>query len=129
MAGRLRGQHWLAQKVVVKIRRKDFRTFTRQSVLRPATQDTRALAAAASRLLDEWLQDQPRAAVRLLGVGAGDLTEAPQMDLFAVPEAQKNQDLDAALDGIRKRFGSASVARASSLRVDPPVGNKARNPR
>lgn len=119
-ATRLRSQGWLAETVVVKIRRKDFKTYTRQSPIRPATQQTRPLLDAATKLLDEWLRDQPRAAVRLLGVGATDLTSTPQLDLFTVPEAGRNQHLDAALDDIRAKFGSDAVARGSSLRNRQP---------
>lgn len=120
MATRLRSRGWTAGLVVVKIRRKDFRTFTRQRAVRPATQETRPLAEAAARLLDEWLQQQPHAAIRLLGVGARDLTETSQLDLFAAPQSQRNQDLDAAIDHIRQRFGPASLARGSSLRSGKP---------
>jgi DNA polymerase-4 len=116
MAARLRASDWLAGRVTVKIRRKDFTTYTRQSPIRPPSEHTRVLAEAARQLLDDWLKQQPGAAIRLLGVGAGDLTTAPQLDLFAAPEAQKHQHLDAALDDIRAKFGSGAVARASSLR-------------
>lgn len=116
MSVRLRKQGWLAGSVVVKIRRKDFKTYTRQTAIRPPTHETRPLASAAAALLDEWLREQPRAAIRLLGVGARDLTLAPQLDLFAVPESQKNQHLDATLDSIRAKFGKTSVKRASSIR-------------
>ncbi|HKE93775.1 MAG TPA: DNA polymerase IV [Povalibacter sp.] len=117
MAARLRSNQRLAGRVTVKIRRKDFRTYTRQCVIRPPTQETQPLTATAAQLLDEWLQEQPRAAIRLLGVGAGDLTEASQLDLFAAPQSQRNRDLDATVDNIRARFGSAALARASSLRT------------
>lgn len=114
-AARLRAQGWLAATLIVKIRRGDFRTYTRQCPIRPATQASRPLAQAAARLLDDWLEEQPGAAVRLLGVGAGDLTHAVQLDLFAVPESQRNQQLDATIDSIRARFGSAALARGSAL--------------
>jgi DNA polymerase-4 len=119
-AARLRSQEWLAQTVVVKIRRKDFKTYTRQSPIRPATQQTRPLLDAATKLLDEWLREQPRVAVRLLGVGATDLTSTPQLELFTVPEANRNQHLDTALDDIRAKFGNDAVARGSSLRNRQP---------
>jgi DNA polymerase-4 len=119
-AARLRSQGWLAETVVVKIRRKDFKTYTRQSPIRPATQQTRPLLEAATKLLDEWLREQPRAAVRLLGVGARDLTSTPQLELFKVPEAGRNQHLDTALDEIRAKFGNDAVARGSSLRNRQP---------
>ena len=116
MATRLRAGGWLAGRVTVKIRRKDFKTYTRQCAVKPATQETRLLAAAAAQLLDSWLKEQPQAAIRLLGVGGGDLTEASQLDLFAAPESRRNQHLDQAIDDIRSRFGSDALARASSLR-------------
>lgn len=117
MAGRLRAQDWLAGCVIVKIRRKDFRTYTRQTAVRPPTQETRVLSAASAKLLDEWLAEQPGAQIRLLGAGAGDLTKAPQLDLFSVPESDRNQHLDAAIDDIRAKFGSRALARGSSLRA------------
>jgi DNA polymerase-4 len=120
MAARLRAQGWLSERVVVKIRRKDFKTYTRQCAIRPATQETRPLASAAAKLLDEWLAAQPRAAIRLLGVGAADLTAAPQLDLFAVPESERNQHLDAAIDSIRAKFGNSALSRGSSLRSRDP---------
>ena len=116
MAARLRTSGWLAGSVVVKIRRKDFKTYTRRCQIRPVTHETRPLAQAAAKLLDEWLRRQPRAAVRLLGVGASDLTIAPQLDLFAASESKRNQHLDAAIDGIRAKFGADALGRASSLR-------------
>src|SRR5262245_24552825 len=119
-AARLRSQGWLAETVVVKIRRKDFKTYTRQSAIRPATQQTRPLLEAATKLLDEWLREQPRAAIRLLGVGATDLTNEQQFELFTAPEAGRNQHLDAALDDIRAKFGSDVISRGSSLRNRHP---------
>lgn len=115
-ATRLRAQGWLSERVTVKIRRHDFKTYTRQCAVRPATQETRPLAAAAAKLLDEWIKVQPRTPIRLLGVGAGDLTAQPQLELFSAPESKKNKHLDAALDDIRAKFGNAAVSRASSLK-------------
>lgn len=115
-AARLRSQGWLSERVTVKIRRHDFKTYTRQCAIRPATQETKPLAAAAAKLLNEWIAAQPRTAIRLLGVGAGDLTAQPQLELFSAQESKKNQHLDAALDDIRAKFGNAAVSRASSLK-------------
>lgn len=115
MSTRLRNSGWYAGRVVVKIRRQDFKTYTRQCAVKPVTQETRPLAAAAATLLDEWLEQQPRARIRLLGVGAGDLTSAPQLALFPAPESERNRHLDATIDDIRAKFGSAAMSRASSL--------------
>jgi DNA polymerase IV len=126
MAGRLRSQQWLTERIVVKIRRGDFRTYTRQAAVKPATHETRAIAKAATGLLDAWLEDQPDAAVRLLGVGANDLTDAPQLELFQNDDQQRDRRLDAATDQIRARFGGPALTRASAL-THPDKARKGRS--
>ena len=115
---RLRGRRLVGGCVTVKIRRGDFTTYTRQRAFEPRTQETRVVARIATELLDAWYATQPRAALRLLGVGVSDLAEELQQDLFAAAETVRNRQLDAAVDKIRARFGRAALAPASSL--DPP---------
>jgi len=112
-ASRLRDHELFASTVNVKIRRADFTTFTRQRALGAPTSDTAVIAAAARELLAGWLIAQPRAAVRLLGVGVSDLGDGLQQDLFSGPHAAR---LDSTVDGIRDRFGASSLTRASLLR-------------
>jgi len=112
---RLRAKRLAAACVVVKIRRRDFTTYTRQRHIEPPTQETRIVAGVATELLDAWLAAQPGAALRLLGVGVSELAPTTQMDLFAAPESVKNRGLDAAVDQIRERFGNVAVKRASTL--------------
>jgi DNA polymerase IV len=114
-ASRLRAQKLLAGTVSVKIRRGDFTTYTRQRSLRPPTQDTAIVSAAAQALLRAWLASQPRAAVRLLGVGVSDLQSLSQSDLFSDPLPDAGSRLDSAVDGIRDRFGNGLLTRASLL--------------
>jgi len=113
-AARLRAAGLSAGRVSVKIRRADFTTYTRQCVLEPPTQDTAAVCAGAQRLLRTWLAGHRNVALRLLGVGTGDLSVVRQPDLFA-ESAPRDSRLDAAIDGIRDRFGSAVLTRASLL--------------
>jgi len=114
-ASRLRAQKLLAGRVSVKIRRADFTTYTRQRALEPPTQDTAVVSAAAQALLGAWLASQPRAAVRLLGVGVSDLQSLRQPDLFSDPLPDPGTRLDSAVDGIRDRFGKGLLTRASLL--------------
>ena len=114
-ASRLRAQKLLAGRVSVKIRRGDFTTYTRQRALEPPTQDTAIVSAAALALLGAWLASQPRAAVRLLGVGVSDLQSSSQSDLFSEPLPDPGSRLDSAVDGIRDRFGNGLLTRASLL--------------
>ena len=112
-AARLRAQHLAAGKVTLKIRRGDFTTYTRQRSVQPASQDTSVIAGIAQSLLQAWLDSQRDAAVRLLGIGVGDLQTVRQADLFAGgPPAAR---LDTAIDGIRDRFGTTLLTRANLL--------------
>jgi DNA polymerase-4 len=115
---RLRAQRLSTGRVSVKIRRADFTTYTRQRALRPPTQDSGVVAAAAKILLQQWLATQPDAAVRLLGVGVSDLQTSVQADLFGASPPESSR-LDMAIDGIRDRFGSDMLTRASLLPWTP----------
>jgi DNA polymerase IV len=111
---RLRAHELAAGRVTLKIRRADFKTYTRQRALEPPTQDTAAVAAVARRLLSEWRAAHPDAALRLLGVGVSDLRTPAQGDLFS-DGGPRNSRLDSAIDDIRDRFGSGLLTRASLL--------------
>lgn len=121
---RMRAQNLATGCVQVKIRRHDFTTFTRQKRFEPSTTDSRTIAKIAAELLTAWLAEQPRAKVRLLGVGVNHLHAADQMDLFGVPTAANapaSTALDSAVDLIRERFGNLAVRRGSAL---PEAGGK-----
>jgi DNA polymerase-4 len=113
-ATRLRAHDLAAGRVTVKIRRSDFSTFTRQRGVEPPTQETAVVSRIAQSLFEEWSATRASAAVRLLGVGVGDLRTLGQADLFAAGPA-KGSRLDAAVDGIRGRFGTELLTRASQL--------------
>ncbi len=120
-ASRLRKQDLAAARVSVKIRRGDFTTFTRQRALGGPTQDTAMLSAAARDLLEDWYAANPNCPVRLLGVALSNLRTLQQPDLFAnVPAAGSR--LDAVVDGIRNRFGTDLLTRASLLPRGPVSG-------
>ena len=118
---RLRSRELAASCVTVKIRRKDFTTYTRQRHIEPATQETRVVTAVALELLEQWLSAQPRAALRLLGVGVSELAPTAQLDLFTVPQTTRNRELDAAVDRIREKFGKVALKPASALGPKPPT--------
>ena len=121
-AARLRAHALAAGLVTIKVRRGDFTTYTRQRPVLPPTQETAVICGVAQSLLKEWLRSQPRAAVRLLGVGVGDLQIQRQADLFA-GDAQPSR-LDATVDGIRERFGKSLLTRASLLPRTPSGGSR-----
>jgi DNA polymerase IV len=108
---RIRSRSLASGCVGVKIRRGDFATFTRQRRIAP-TQDRRAISSVACELLAGWLAEHRGAKLRLLGVALSGLCPATQLSLFH--EAQPA--LDAAIDGIHRRFGSHALRRADSIK-------------
>lgn len=114
-ATRLRARRLEAGQVSVKIRRRDFATFTRQRSFAPPTHQSRLIAEVASGLLRRWLEEHPRAAIRLLGVGVARLSPTAQLDLFAPAAGAAGDRLDEAVDRIRGKFGEGSLRRGSSL--------------
>lgn len=86
-ARRLQERQLEASTVTIKVRRRDFVTYTRQRSFSPPTQETSLIVEVATGLLRRWFEEQPRAAVRLLGVGVGDLAPARQLDLFTAGRA------------------------------------------
>jgi len=127
VGARLRGKQLMAGSVTVKVRRRDFTTYTRSRSFSPPTAETATVLAIARQLLDGWLAEQPRAAVRLLGVGVSQLSPAAQLELFSVaappaaarrpprPPPRDGARIDPTLDRIREKYGAGAVRRASSL--------------
>jgi DNA polymerase-4 len=111
-SARLRRAGLEAGRVSVKIRRGDFRTFSRQAPMRPAGADSAAIGRTAADLLETWLQDNPGAALRLLGVGLSDLGRTAQMDLVSAVETDPAAPIDPVVDQIRERFGEKAIFRA-----------------
>ena len=113
---RLRASKLMASQVQVKIRRRDFTTYTRQQSFSPPTQDGHLILDIAKRLLARWLETQPRAAIRLLGVGVARLSPAAQLDLFADASAPADA-LGSTIDRIHEKFGEQSLTRAHNVRT------------
>ena len=80
---RMRSKHLVAACIAIKIRRHDFTTFTRQKSIAPATDEPATISNVARELLADWLRENPKARLRLLGVGVSQLTPADQLALFS----------------------------------------------
>jgi len=114
-ARRLRKAGLAANTLHIKIRQSDFSTYTRQRSLSPATDGTDQIYFVARNLLHVWLERNPGAKIRLLGVGGSNLATIEQPDLFAAAPDQHGAPIDQAVDEIRDRFGNAAVGRARTL--------------
>jgi DNA polymerase-4 len=107
VASQLRGEGLAARTVTLKLRHGDFVTITRSQTL-PAPSDLDAeLTEAARTLLRSAFEEVRRRGqgVRLIGVAATNLIEAPMADLFESPERTRLRQLTSAVDRVRERFG------------------------
>ncbi len=114
VADRVRARGLQGAVVTVKIRKSDFETCSRQRRISPPTADAGTIARVATELLDQWLDRNSGARLRLLGVGLARLSAASQLSLFATADSQ----VDGTLDSIRERFGEAAVLRGRALDRD-----------
>jgi DNA polymerase-4 len=114
-ARRLRKSQLQAGTIQIKIRQSDFQTFTRQKSQRPPVNNTDQIYRIAQDLLSAWLEENPDARIRLLGVGSSNFSPAEQRDLFSDTEDSTSAGVDKAVDSIQDRFGTESLGRARSL--------------
>jgi DNA polymerase-4 len=111
---RLRRTFTAASVVSVGIRNNEFGYYSHQRKIAIPTDNTTALYRVAAQLFREaW----KREGIRQLGVRAEKLSDSrvEQLSLFGQDEIDKQRKLDASIDGIRHKFGDASVMRASFL--------------
>ena len=116
VARRLREHSLWAKTVQIKIRYSDFSTKTRAKTLKEATQLDSVLLQTARGLYER--NHTHGKAVRLLGVHASSLREAPdaQPRLFDTDTGAKWTKALQAVDSLRDRYGESSVGLASTLR-------------
>lgn len=110
--------------VMVQIRSSSFRNASHQMQLSQPTDATLEIYRAACRVFDAlW---DGRTPLRLLGVQVGQVARdcCRQGSLFEADPYERLARSDAAVDGIRARFGENAIMRASFLRQDAvaPLG-------
>ncbi|GAA4578241.1 DNA polymerase IV [Micromonospora coerulea] len=115
---RMRAADRTGRTVMLRLRFADYTRATRSHSLVKPTAQTAPLLAAARALLRTALPELETRGVTLIGVSVGNLDEGheqPPLPFGRDPGA----DLDAAMDAVRDRFGSAALTRAVLLGRDP----------
>ena len=115
VATRLRQQGLYCRCLQVGLRDPSFHNVSRQKHLPHSTHLMRELLGTAMELIDQiWRPPNP---VRLISVTALDLTDQretyEQVDLFAPAQSKRDQrqeQLEQAMDSIRRRFGGRAIA-------------------
>lgn len=115
---RLRDGHRLARTVELRLRYPDFSRATRSMTLAHPTGDTAEVLAAARQLLTAVRPQVLDPGLTLVGVAVANLTADDAVQLTLPFGRRSVAGLDAALDGIRDRFGSDALGRTSLLGRD-----------
>ena len=118
---RMRAAGRVGRTVTLRMRFDDFSRATRSHTLAEATAETRTILAAARALLAEAGPLIRHQGITLVGVAVSNLADDDAVQLALPYEARDRRSLDAALDRVRDRFGSAAVTRAVLLGRDTGV--------
>lgn len=131
VSGRLRASGQSAGMISTEIKYNTFKKVSHQTTLLTPTNHTDTIYRTACDLFDEIWDGTP---VRLLGIRSSKLVsceEPVQLSLFDLPQSsqlsasrpepssKKKEQLDAALDSIRKRYGADAIVRGSLLQDRP----------
>jgi DNA polymerase IV len=119
VARRLRAGRRVCRTVVLRLRFEDFSRATRSHTLSQATAQTHTILATARGLLATAMPMIERQGITLIGVALGNLEDEGAIQLALPFDLQRASALDATLDEVRERFGSAAITRAVLLGRDP----------
>jgi len=105
-----------ARCVTLKLRYGDFTTITRRQTLSQSTDSDQAIFETGQGLLKRALAGEKRAA-RLIGIGVSELVEAGrQLDMMD-SSAQRQEQLNKAIDRIRKKYGFTAIQTGRTLKL------------
>jgi DNA polymerase-4 len=118
LARRLRAARRVCRTVTLRLRFGDFSRATRSHTLPEATAQTQTILVTARGLLATAMPMIESQGITLLGVALANLEDHGAIQLALPFDRARPSALDAALDDIRDRFGSAAITRAVLLGRD-----------
>jgi len=118
---RMRAAGRVGRTVVLRLRFGDFSRATRSYTLPQATAHTETILATARGLLATAMPALERRGVTLVGISVANLENDDAVQLVLPFDRHGGPALDAALDEIRRRFGSDAVTRAVLLGRSPGI--------
>ncbi|MEE9366766.1 MAG: DNA polymerase IV, partial [Dehalococcoidales bacterium] len=112
----LRQKGKLARCVTLKLRYADFTTITRQQTLAQAADADQTIFETGLKLLKNEFSGE-RQAVRLIGIGVSHLVEGGKQPDMLDPTGQRMEQLNAAIDRIRKKYGFTAIQTGRTLQL------------
>ena len=112
----LRQRSKRARCITLKLRYADFTTITRRQTLSQTSDSDQAIFDTGLGLLKKALAEE-RQPVRLIGIGVSNLVESGrQLDMLD-SSSQRQEQLDRAIDRIRKKYGFTAIQTGRTLRL------------
>jgi len=110
----LRSQNKRAKCIAIRLRYADFKTITRQVILKEASDVTQVVFTAAQQLLTKALAQQGKP-LRLIGIRISSLVgEGKQLPMFD-SGTEKPEHLDKAIDKIRRKYGPTAIITGNGI--------------
>jgi DNA polymerase-4 len=109
---RMRAAGRIGRTVVLRLRFDDFSRATRSHTLPQPTAQTRLVLETARTLLEASMPTIERRGLTLVGLAVSNLEDDRAVQLLLPYDRRRDDDLDAALDVVRERFGTGAVTRA-----------------
>jgi DNA polymerase IV len=119
VTGRMRAAGRPGRTIQLRLRFDDFSRATRSHTLLRPTVQTQTVLDAARRLLDDVHPLIAAQGLTLIGVSVGNLGRADHVQLELPLDGLDRASLDAAVDAVRDRYGSAAVTRGVLVGKDP----------
>jgi len=118
LARRLRAGHRVCRTITLRLRFGDFTRATRSHTLAEATGETAIVLATARELLGSAAPLIRERGITLIGLTFGNLHGDGAIQLALPFDRRPTAVLDAALDGVKERFGAKAIGRAVLLGRD-----------
>ncbi|HZD74078.1 MAG TPA: DNA polymerase IV [Actinomycetota bacterium] len=115
---RLRTAHRVCRTVMLRFRFDDFTRASRSHTLPEATAETETILVTARGLLAAAMPMIEREGLTLIGVTLANLDDDSAIQLTLAFDRRSRTALDAALDLVQERFGTAAITRAVLLGRD-----------
>jgi DNA polymerase IV len=119
VTGRMRDAGRVGRTVVLRLRFGDFSRATRSHTLAHATAHTHTILETVRGLMAAAAPLAERRGLTLVGIAVGNLADDRAVQLALPFDRHGGDALDAALDRVRDRFGSAALTRATLVGRDP----------
>ncbi len=106
---------------MLRLRFDDYTRATRSSTLPDPTTSTERILSTARTLLAEALPTIEQRGLTLVGISVANLDDAEALQLVLPFDGRDREALDAVLDLVRDRFGTAAITRAVLLGRSPGI--------